>query len=482
MKSILRNFMISMLLCSLPGIVSYAGDQIDRTQRPQGKPAPVIHLPEIQKTSLKNGLQVWLVESHKLPLVALSLIIPSGTDHDPAGQSGIATMTADMLDEGTKTRSSLQIADDLDAIGANLGTSANTDGSFVNLGTLSRHLDKALEIFADVVVNPVFPEKDFNRLKKQRLAGLLQQHDQPTAIANNAFNYILYGTEHPYGNNPMGTEQSVQTMTVEDLQKFYHSYYRPGHATLVIVGDAKLSDLTGKLEKLLAGWEPAPPPAFSLPPTPEVEKRTVYLIDKPNAAQSEIRIGYPALARSTPDYFPVLLMNRMLGGQFTSRINLNLRERHGYTYGATSAFRFLKGAGPFVAASGVITEKTDSSVVEFLHELMLMQEKGLTADELAYSKKGAVGSFALAFETPAQIAGALQAIVLYGLPENYFNSYLQNIESVTLADVQRVASKYLNSSKMAVLVVGDLAKIKGKVTALGLGDVILCDTDGKKLQ
>ncbi|HUN65632.1 MAG TPA: pitrilysin family protein [Bacteroidota bacterium] len=476
-----RICMTSLLFGTLAYGVGVAGDQLDRTQRPKGKPAPVIHLPEIQKSSLKNGLQVWLVENHKLPLVAFSLVIPSGTDRDPAGQPGIASMTADMLDEGTATRSSLQIADDLDAIGANLGTFANTDGSFINLGTLSRYLDKALEIYADVVVHPVFPEKDFSRLKKQRLASLLQQHDQPTAIANNSFNFILYGGSHPYGNNPMGTEQSVQSMTIDDLKKFYHTYYRPGNATLVVVGDADLGHLTGTLEKLFGSWESGPVPTAVLPNPPAAGQRTIYLIDKPNAAQSEIRIGYPALARSTPDYFPVILMNRMLGGQFTSRINLNLRERHGYTYGANSSFRFFKGPGPFVASAGVITDKTDSSLVEFMHELTLMREKGMTAEELAYAKKGAVGSFALAFETPAQIAGALQSIVLYGLPENYFNSYLQNIESVTLGDVQRVASAYIDPSRMAIVVVGDLAKIRSKIAALGLGEVVLCDTDGKKL-
>jgi zinc protease len=204
----------------------------------------------------------------------------------------------------------------------------------------------------------------------------------------------------------------------------------------------------------------------------------VYLVDKPGAPQSEVRIGYPALARSTPDYFPALEMNRLLGGQFTSRINLNIREKHGYTYGARSAFNFQKGAGPFTASGGIVTEKTDSSLIEFLHEINLMKEKGMSATELEFVKKGLVGSFALGFETPAQIAGSLQSLVLYGLPEDYFNNYLQNIEAVKLDEIQRVAAKYLDASKMAVVVVGDLAKIKDGVEKLNLGKTVMSDLDG----
>ncbi len=467
---------------SLVSATVWGGGQPDRTKRPEGKPAPVIHLPEIQKATLKNGLQVWLVEDHKLPLAAMSLVVQAGSDHDPLAQPGVATMTADMMDEGTKTRTTLQISDELDALGASLGANANLDGSFVSLRTLSKNLGKALAIYTDVIAHPIFPEKEFERLKKQRLASLVQQRDQPAAIASNAFNYILYGSGNPYGNNTGGTEKSLQAMTWKDLVQFYQSYYHPNNATLIVVGDAKLPEIVPMLEEGLEDWQQGQIPPFSVAQPPAVTERRIYLIDKPGAPQSEIRIGYPALARSTPDYFPVMVMNRMLGGQFTSRINLNLRERHGYTYGATSSFRFLKGIGPFVAGGGIVTEKTDSAIVECLHEIDLMRDKGMTADELAYSKKGAIGGFALTFETPVQIAGALQNIVLYGLPDDYYNRYLQNIDAVSVADVGRVASKYLDTNHMAVVVVGDLATIKERIAALKLGDIVLCDLDGKKLQ
>ena len=480
MKTFMKSLFLGIILITM--ISSTMNSQeIDRTKRPVGKPAPKVELPEIQKATLKNGLKIWLVERHQLPTVAFNLVIQTGSDHDQINQPGVASMTADVIDEGTKTRDALQISDALESIGANLNVGANLDGTFMTLNILTKYLEKGIDIFSDVLTNPTFPQKEFDRLQKTRLTSLMQQKDQATMIANNAFSFILYGASHPYGINPSGTETSIKSMTIGDLVKFYQTYYRPNNASMIIVGDIKMNDIIPLLEKSLAEWEPADVPEFNIPTAPAIEKMKVYLVDKPGAAQSEIRIGYPALARSTPDYFPVTLMNRMLGGQFTSRINLNIREKRGFTYGARSGFSFQKGAGPFTASAGVHTDKSDSSVHEFLYELNLMHEEGMTADELEFVKKGMVGSFALTFETSAQIAGVLQNIILYGLPENYYNTYLQNIEQVTLPDIDRVSKKYLDTSKMAIVVVGDLAKIKEPISLLNLGDIVVCDTDGKLL-
>lgn len=448
---------------------------------PKGKPAPVVRVPAIQKTKLANGLSVWLVEHHELPLVAFNLVVQAGADHDPLTGPGLASMTSDVLDEGTPTRDAIQISDELESIGANLGVSSSNDGSFVTLRTLTRHLDRALAVYADVIVNPVFPQNEFDRLKSQRLASLMQQQDQPTSIAANAYAHILYGAKHPYGLNSSGTTASIEAMTREDLQNFYSTYYRPGNATLIIVGDVTLEGVTKRLEASFAGWSDAPAPPFSIPAPEPVAARKVYLIDKAGAPQSEVRIGYPALARSTPDYFPVYVMNRMLGGQFTSRINMNLREKHGYTYGARSSFNFLKGVGPFTASAGIVTEKTDSALVQFLLEIDLMREKGMTPEELAFVKKGLIGNFALNFETPSQLASMMQNIVLYGLPENYYSTYLQNIEKVTPGDVLRVSKQYLDSSRMAVVVVGDLATVRPGIEASKLGEIVVCNVDGDPL-
>ena len=478
MKTFLGILMLAMLFAVTAGS---ARPDIDRTKRPVAKPAPKVQLPQTQKATLKNGVEIRLVEHHELPTVSFNLVIQAGSDHDPVSQPGIASMTADVIDEGTATRTSLQIAEELELIGASMGINSSFDGSSMTLNLLKKHVAKGLGIFADVLTNPTFPQKEFDRLKRQRVTALTQQKDQPTTIANNAYSYILYGGDHPYGNNPSGTDASLNAMTRDQLVTFYKTYYRPNNATLIIVGDVTMSEVLGTLESALSAWQPAPVPPFTLQDPKPVEKTQVFLVDKPGAPQSEVRIGYPALSRSTPDYFPVVIMNRLLGGQFSSRINLNLREKHGYTYGANSGFRFNKGVGPFTAQGGIVTEKTDSAMREFKNEIDLMREKGMDETEMKFVKNGLIGNFALTFETPGQIAGALQNIVLYGLPEDYYNKYLQNVEAVSLSDVNAAAKKYLNSSKMAMVVVGDLSKIQSGIEKMHFGDVILTDTDGKPL-
>ncbi|MDL1891277.1 insulinase family protein [Sphingobacteriales bacterium CHB3] len=472
---------VTLTLLMLGVCMTAFTQELDRTIRPKAQGVPRVDLPDIQKATLKNGLKVWLVEARELPLVAMNLVFQTGSDHDPANRAVLASMTADMLDEGTKTRNALQIAEELDFIGANLGVNAFTDGSSMTLNCMTKHLDKALAIYADVLVNPTFPEKEFERLRQQRLTALLQQKDRAATIATLSFNKIIYGNDHPYGRNAAGDETSIAEMKREDLLKFYESYYRPNNATLIIVGDAKLKDIVKKLDPLLASWKAARIPSATIPVAPAIDKRMVYLIDKQGAPQSEIRIGFPAIARNSPDFFAVNLMNRALGGQFASRLNLNLREKRGYTYGARSSFSFNKQAGPFTASAGVTTSKTDSSLHEFFYEIDRTQKDGITAEELDFVKKGLSGNFALTFETPAQIAGALQNIVLYNLPENYYEMYLQNIDKVTLDDIKRVSGKYLNSSRMAVVVVGDLSIVKDGIEALRLGEIVMCDLNGNKL-
>lgn len=453
--------------------------QVDRTIRPAPQKTPRVELPNIQKSTLKNGLSVWLVQHRELPLVAANLVFQSGSDRDPLEKPGLASMTADVLDEGTKTRNALEIADALESIGANLGVRSGTDGSFVTLNTLTRHLDKALDVFADVVVNPTFPKKDFDRLIEQRRTALLQQRDRPATIASLAFSKLIYGSGHPYGNDVSGTEQSLASMTREEVVEFYETYYRPNNAVLVVVGDVTMEDLLAKLEPRMGSWMAREVPTTAFPPTPSMDQRKVYLIDKPGAPQSEVRIGYPAAARNTPDFFPLTLANRVLGGQFASRLNLNIREKRGFSYGVRSAFQFNKQPGPFVASGGVVSTKTDSALYEFMYEIDKIHGEGVTQEELDFVKKGLVGNFALTFETPAQIAGAMQNLVLYNLPDDYYETYLQNIDGVSLEDVRRVSTKYFDSSRMAVVLVGDLKLIRDGVDGLKLGKTVVCDVDGK---
>jgi zinc protease len=472
------------LILTLAIATAYTGtaqESLDRTKIPQPQGVPRVALPSIQKATLRNGLKLWLVEHHELPTVALNLVIQSGSDHDPSDKPGIAAMTADLLDEGTTHRDALAIADEIDFIGANLAVRSGTDGSFVTLNCLTKYLDKALDVFADVLINPAFPQMECERIKNQRLTALLQQRDRPATIAAMAFNRILYGPDHPYGNDPGGSETSLHNMTRDDLVEFYKQYYRPSNAVMIVVGDVTMEEIRNKLDDALALWTSAQLQPLRIPPTPESARRKLFLVDKPGAAQSEIRIGYPALARTSPDFFAVTIMNRILGGQFSSRLNLNLRERRGFSYGARSSFTFNKQPGPFSAGGAVVTAKTDSSVREFLYEIEKMHREGITEDELTFAKKGISGNFALTFETQAQIAGALQNVVLYGLPDNYYETYLRSIDRVSRADVKRAAEKYLDTEKMAVVVVGDLKVIKGGLEELGVGETVLCDTQGNQL-
>ncbi len=451
---------------------------LDRAVRPLPAPTIDVKVPSVQKAELPDGLRIWLVEDHEVPIIACGLVVFAGSDRDPIAGAGTASMTSSMLQEGTPTRTSLQIAEEIGSIGATLNFSSQTDYASATLNILSKHFNEGVTVLADAITHPTFPVKEFARVQKERLAMLLQQKDRVATVATRAFNRILYGDKHPYGNDPSGTEESIGNMTRDALVRFYENYYRPNNATMIVVGDAKMDTLVPILTKAFADWkraDVASPPTY---PTPSVETRKVFLIDKPGAAQSEIRIGYPCLARSTPDFFPVILMNTELGGQFTSRLNANIRERRGFSYGVRSAFIFNRLPGPFVASGGVQTAKTDSALKEFLYEIDLMHTKGITEHELEFAKNRTKGTFAIGIETPSQVASALVNLLVYNLPDDYLTRYIKNVESVTLEDASRVARHYLDSSKMAIVIAGDAKEIRQGIEQLNLGPIIVTDVNG----
>lgn len=454
----------------------------DRTQRPALAGDLTVRLPRIQKGTLANGLAVWVVEDHELPTAVFNLVIRSGSERDPAGNAGTASLTADLLDEGTSARSALAIADELEFIGATLSVNSDMDASSVTLSSLTKHLDKALAVFADVVSDPSFPAGEFDRLKKQRLTTLLTQKDQPGAMATNAYNRILYGETHPYGHSVLGSSGSVTALTRDDCAGFYATSYRPNNALLIVVGDVTLAGVKAKLEPLLSGWKSGTVPPAPSTPAPSTPKRMVYLVDKPGAAQSEIRIGAPGMARSSPDFFAAGVMNRILGGQFASRLNLNIREEKGYSYGVRSGFTMMRGGGPFTASGSVVTAKTDSALKEFFYEMDRMHAEGITPAELDFALKGISGSFALGFETPSQVATSLRTVYLYGLPEEYYRTYLANFTRVTLDDVKAMAKKYLDTASMVAVVVGDVKTIRPGIEAMKFAEVVVVDAEGKRVE
>ncbi len=450
----------------------------DRSHPPEPGPAPTLHLPAIQKQKLSNGLAVWIVEMHKVPVAQINLVVLSGTTDDPTGKYGAASMTAAMLEEGAGSRTSLEIADAVDFLGADLNAAAGVDASGVRLHVPVARLADALAIMGDIVERPTFPNDELERLRQQRLTSLLQGRDEPATIAAVTFSRELYGKEHRYGTMQMGTAATIKAMTTADLKAFYASAFRPDNAVLLAVGDVNAATLMPQLEKAFGAWKPvgAPHTRTTLAEQAEPGARQIYLVDKPGAAQSQIRIGWIGVPRSTPDYFPLQVMNTILGGSFSSRLNMNLREQHGYTYGASSQFDYRLSAGPFAAAAGVQTDKTADALKEFFNELTGIR-KPVPAEELARAKNYIALRYPGAFETTSDMSRRLEDAIVYHLPEDYFAKYVQNIQAVTAADVQRVADKYIRPDKFAVVVVGDRSKIEGPIQALNLGPIKVVTVD-----
>jgi zinc protease len=435
---------------------------------PKPQADPSLKLPKVQRRKLSNGLEVLIVERHQLPVVYMNLVIRSGGSSDPGNGAGLASLTADLLDEGSKKRNALEISDTLSGIGARMNTAAGWDASNVNLLTLTRHFDRALDVYAETVTNPAFEAGEFKRLRDRRVSGLQQQRDNANAIASVVYASLLYGHGHPYGHPLVGNEGSLNALTEQDVRRFYETYYRPNNAALVVTGDVNPALLIPKLERAFAGWKAGelPPAANVSAPAPR-DGAMIYLVDRPGAAQSVIQIGQVGVARSTADYFPLVVLNSVLGGAFVSRVNLNLREDKGYTYGARTSFDYRAGPGPFTASAGVQTAVTKGSVVEFLKELRgIRGDRPVTEKELSYFKESLIRGYPRGFETNEQIANRLSDVVLYGLPDDYFDNYIMRIRGVTLADVTRAANRYLDPSRMAILIVGDRKVIEPDLRSL----------------
>jgi zinc protease len=452
---------------------------------PKPQSDPSLKLPQIQRRRLANGLEVLIVEHHELPVVNMDLVVKSGATADPKEHTGLATLTADMLDEGTTTRSSLDIANELSSMGAQMGTGSGWDSSSASLTTLTRHLDQALGVFSDVVLHPAFAGAELERLRARRLAALRQRHDNAAAIAGDVYASVLYGAGHPYGHSTIGDENSIKALQTADLQRFYETYYRPNNATLIVVGDVQPDAIMPALERAFGTWKNADVPKTAISTPAPRPQSTLYLVDKPGAAQSVITIGQVGVPRNNPDYFPLRVLNAILGGQFMSRLNMNLREDKGYTYGARTSFDMRLGAGPFAAGAGVQTAVTKEAVYETLKELRGIRGAiPITPQEVEYAKQYIIRAYPAGFETPGQIAGRLEDVVVYGLPDDYFNTVVERVRAVTLDDVNRVARQYLDPSTMAVLIVGDRKTVEPGLRSLDTigATLTLLDDEGKPVQ
>ena len=452
-------------------IATASSAQVDRSRPPALGPAPAVRLPAIQKLTLSNGLPVWMVEQHEVPVVQIDLIVKSGTAADPAGKYGVASFTAAMLDEGAGTRDALQIADAIDLLGAQVSTASTTDASMVRLHVPVARRGEALAIMADVALRPTFPQTEIDRIRAERLTDLQQARDDPAEIILGAFPLAVFGAEHRYGTGTAGTTASLKGLTADDFRSFHAAQYQPSNAVMIVAGDVKPETMMPLLESVFGSWKrAAATPAASVPVPPQLKARRVVIVDKPGAAQSRIRIGWVGVPRSTPDFYTLQVLNTILGGSFTSRLNQNLREQHGYAYGAGSAFDMRRVAGSFYASAPVQTDKTAEAVKEFFNELNGML-KPVPEEEIAKAKNYLALSYPREFETTRNIATQLATAAIYDLPVDFFSTYVQKIQAVTAADVLAAAKKYIQPDRFAVVIVGDRKTIEAPVRALNLGPI-----------
>ena len=479
MKKMLRMWRPALAgLVLVAASVTLAAQQPDRKQPPPLGPAPALKLPAIQKQLLSNGLAVWIVEHHEVPLAQINLIVRSGSAADPIGKYGVGSLTAAMLDEGAGTRSSLDLADAIEFLGANLSTASSFDASSIRMSVPVSKLAEALPLMSDVALRPTFPSADLDRLRKERLTGLLQARDNAGALIQLAFPRIVFGPTHRYGTSANGLPATIEALTVDDLKTFYRSHFRPDNATLLVVGDLTPATALPMLERAFGNWKAdgMAPLVADVPNAPQLTKRQVYLVDKPEAAQSQIRIGWVGVSRSTPDYAVLEVLNTVLGGSFTSRLNQNLREKNGYAYGASSGFDMRLSAGPFLAAAGVQTDKTADALKEFFNELNGILTP-VPPDELAKARNYVALGFPGEFETTSDMARKLEELVIYNLPDTTFSDFVPSVTAVTAADLQRAAARFVQPERMAVVVVGDLKLIEGPIRALNLGPITRVPVD-----
>jgi zinc protease len=434
---------------------------------------------------LANGLKVVLAERHTIPVVNFNLQLDAGYASDQFASPGTAKLAMNMLDEGTKSRSALEISAELARLGANLETSSDLDTSTVYLSAMKANLDPSLDIFADVILNPSFPEADFQRLKKQQLDGIQREKSEPSSMALRVLPRFLYGDRHAYSMpfTGSGTTEAVTALTRADVQKFYQTWFKPNSATLIVVGDTTLAEMTPKLEKLFQKWPGGEVPKKNIGHVENPAKPLVYLMDRPGSIQSMIFAGELAPPKSNPQEIAIETMNHVLGGTFTSRLNMNLREDKHWSYGVHGVLVGARGQRPFIVIAPVQTDKTKESVSEVDKELKaIVGKQPITAEELEKAQKDETLKLTGAWETSGKVTRSIAEILRFGLPEDYFKTYPDKVLALKLPDVSQAAEKVVHPDQLIWVIVGDLAKIEPGIRELGLGEIRLIDTDGKPVK
>ncbi len=449
-----------------------------RKQEPTPGPASQLRLPVPATFKLGNGLAVYLVEQHNLPIVSANLIVLSGSDRNPVNRPGLASFTSSMLDEGTKKRSALQIARDAEQLGASVTTGSSMDMSFIALRTLKKTVEGAFELAADILLDPQFANDEIERVRNDRLTQILQQRDDPNVLAARTFSSVIYPADNPYGYTEVGTEESNKAIIRDELVSYWKAGYIPGNAALVVSGDVTESETRSLAEKYFGAWS-GTGSTVSAPSAGAPTARRVIIVDKPAAPQTVLRVGHVGVSRANPDYARIEVMNTALGGLFSSRINLNLRETHGYTYGASSVFVYRRGPGPFLVGTGVRTDVTAEAVTEILREIDRMRTTDPTPEEVTLAKDSIARSLPGLFETTAQTASSIGQIFVYNLPLDQYRALPGQIDAVQASDMRRAAEKYLKPQELVIVAVGDRGKIEPGLRKLGFGPVEVRDLEGR---
>jgi zinc protease len=458
----------------------------DRSKAPTAGTPPEARFPAIARVTLSNGLKVVLAERHSIPQVNMTLLVDAGYAADQFATPGTASLAVDMMDEGTTRLNALQISDTLLQLGAQLGTSSQLDASRVFLSAIKDKLDPALNIFADVILNPSFPQADFQRQQRQRLARIQREKVQPVQMALRVFPQLLYGANHAYGNplTGSGTEQSVSQMTREDLARFHRTWFKPNNATLVIVGDVTMAQIQPKLERVFGGsrWQRGEVPQKNIGTVADQPRPLIYILDRPGSEQSTILASNLAAPKANPKEYAIEAMTSLLGGQFVSRLNMNLREDKHWSYGAFTLIWDARGQRPFIAYAPVQTDKTKESMIEVDRELRgILGNKPVTADELSKAQATLTLTLPGNWETMGAVQGSLEQMVMFGLEDGYFETYAQRVRSLTIPDATAAAQETVRPDHLVWVVVGDRSKIEAGIRELGWGDIRFLDADGKPL-
>ena len=456
---------------------------LDRTAAPRVGEAPRLTVPAWTTTTLSNGARLVVAPKRDLPLVSFDVTFDGGAHQfEPADRTGLAGMVGPLLLEGTTSKTGDQLSEAQQLLGTSIEASIGGESGAIGFQALSDRLAPAAALLADVMLRPTFPADALERLRARVLVSLAQAKDQPTTIASNVFARTLYGAEHPYGR--VTTEQSVRAITRDDVVAFHRRYFQPARATITVTGDVEPEAVRAVVERALAAAWPAggAPASFAYPVVAAPAARTIYLVDKPNAAQSSFAIGLPGPPRDTPDYYALQVMNRILGGHIQSRLSANIRETKGWSYGVGSRFGLGKGPGAFRAGGEIVTAKTDSALLEFMRELRGVRgERPFTDEEIAEAKQAIVQGLPRNFASVGALAGALTTLYQYGLPRDYYQTFADRIEAVTRADLDRVARRYVDLDRLAIIVVGDRASIEAPLARTGVAPMVVLDAEGRRV-